>query len=462
MALLDRLENLTESIGRRVEGLVGDVTDVQQTPGGPSWSRLIGGGAPSGGRDWSALLGGASRTGMEGWSGLLGGNVADRFGGPGLAGMPDPSRFFREADMRNAEGRAARQADEGPGLWDRLTGKKPAQGGGDVTGDVDQWIARTRPGSPLVGQGKAIADYARAKGVNPGLIMGLLRKESQLGSDDGEGTRQNNPGNIIDTGRDQGLGNRRFFLAYPTMLDGAKAMVDTLADPLYRGKSLEEQVAYYYVGPQAYAQHGLDANDAGGRGPGGNGTVRDYLNQHIYPVMQELGATAGAPRQPQGGAPMGTLWSIWGGTNIPITQEYGHTDYSTGEGAAVYDFGAEYGLDGDQHTGLDIGTVDGTRLYSPVAGTVIVAGGSGFYRDETGRHDPATSGELRIRLDNGHELILGHNSAVNVQRGQRVNPGDFVGLSGSANGDHLHVEYRIPDQRTASSWAIVDPRQYLR
>ena len=84
-----------------------------------------------------------------------------------------------------------------------------------------------------------------------------------------------------------------------------------------------------------------------------------------------------------------------------------------------------------------------------------------YYRDETGRHDPATSGELRLRLDNGHELILGHLSQVAVLVGQRVQPGDLVGLSGTAGAPHLHLEYRLPDRSTASGWRIANPRQYL-
>jgi murein DD-endopeptidase MepM/ murein hydrolase activator NlpD len=37
----------------------------------------------------------------------------------------------------------------------------------------------------------------------------------------------------------------------------------------------------------------------------------------------------------------------------------------------------------------------------------------------------------------------------------------LAGLSGVANGPHLHLEYRIPDKTLNSGWRAVDARQYL-
>lgn len=162
-----------------------------------------------------------------------------------------------------------------------------------------------------------------------------------------------------------------------------------------------------------------------------------------------------------GGALGGRLASIWGGGTAPVTQEFGHTPFSTGKGADIYDFGKVYGLDGDEHTGLDIGLADGTPLFAPLSGTVTIAGGSGVYKDETGRHPESTSGEIMIELEDGAQLILGHTSLVTVKKGQRVSPGDSVGLSGTANGAHVHVEVRILDPSLPSGRRIIDPRDYL-
>ncbi len=175
---------------------------------------------------------------------------------------------------------------------------------------------------------------------------------------------------------------------------------------------------------------------------------------------------ARAARQTQGtggsataGGPMGGLF---GGAAFPVSQEFGGTEFSEGEGASIYDFGTQFGLNGDEHSGLDIGTPDGTKTYSPVGGTVTIAGGSGYYKDESGNRDPATSGEIRINMDDGSILILGHMGSINLKPGQRVNPGDFLGTTGTANGPHLHLEMRIKDPRTPSGWRIIDPRTKIK
>jgi murein DD-endopeptidase MepM/ murein hydrolase activator NlpD len=170
---------------------------------------------------------------------------------------------------------------------------------------------------------------------------------------------------------------------------------------------------------------------------------------------------ATAPPQATGAGYAGSaqgVASLYGGTIPPITQEFGRTDFSTGSGSDIYDFGSEMGLDGDSHTGWDVGSAVGTNFYMPagLGGTVEIAGGSGFYTDETKGNAPGT-GELRINLDNGMQLILGHNAAINVKQGQRVTAGMLLGQTGYANGAHQHVEVRVRDNSTRSGWRIVDP-----
>jgi murein DD-endopeptidase MepM/ murein hydrolase activator NlpD len=150
--------------------------------------------------------------------------------------------------------------------------------------------------------------------------------------------------------------------------------------------------------------------------------------------------------------------SIWGGVDAEISQEFGSTEYSNQN---PYNYGADFGQ-GSGHHGLDIGVQDGTNLYIPngVTGEVIIAGGSGYFKDSRG--DGPGRGELRIRLDNGHILILGHMSGINLRVGQRVTAGMLAGRSGTADGDHLHLEYRVPDSSLNSGWRAVDPRAWLK
>ena len=153
------------------------------------------------------------------------------------------------------------------------------------------------------------------------------------------------------------------------------------------------------------------------------------------------------------GGPLGLLTTIWGGLEIPISQEYGHTAFSVSH-SGWYRYGIWYGLDGFQHPGLDIGMPSGTPLYSPVSGIVKTAGGVPFYTYYgNGEYQV---GMLMIETDDGNQLILGHLGLIAVGYGQRVEIGQYLGLSGGYNGDHLHLE-----TRELASWGgyrVVDPR----
>ncbi|HET8632306.1 MAG TPA: M23 family metallopeptidase, partial [Thermomicrobiales bacterium] len=166
---------------------------------------------------------------------------------------------------------------------------------------------------------------------------------------------------------------------------------------------------------------------------------------------------AGPPAVSAGGGP--GFQAIWGGGDEPITQEFGRTGFS--DGNPIYGYGAAYGLPAGVHPGVDVGLPAGTPLYSPVDGVIVIAGGSGYYRDEDEAVDPATSGELRIRRPNGDLIILGHLRRIDVRVGQAVRTGQPVGLSGSANGPHVHVEVRVVDASLPSGYRIVNPRPYL-
>src|SRR5680860_878918 len=123
----------------------------------------------------------------------------------------------------------------------------------------------------------------------------------------------------------------------------------------------------------------------------------------------------------------------------------------------MYGYAAGLGLPGG-HPGIDYAMPSGTRVYVPVSGTVVYGGGSGSYRDYRG--DGPGRGELRIRADNGHIIILGHMSWIPLVPGQRVTAGQYAGLSGSFNGGHVHLEVRVPGN-TSTGWLAVDPGRYF-
>jgi murein DD-endopeptidase MepM/ murein hydrolase activator NlpD len=155
------------------------------------------------------------------------------------------------------------------------------------------------------------------------------------------------------------------------------------------------------------------------------------------------------------------LNAIWGGQEFPISQEHGPTEFSLRpENRDMYDYSLEY-MDTWGHPGIDVAMPVGTKLYAPANGTVIFAGGTGYYVNELGSNPPQT-GELRIQLDNGHEVILGHMAGIHLPVGARVQAGTYVGVSGYPSAPHVHLEYRIPNTKYRSGWEAVDPRQALR
>ena len=93
---------------------------------------------------------------------------------------------------------------------------------------------------------------------------------------------------------------------------------------------------------------------------------------------------------------------------------------------------------GNVHTGVDIGARAGTPVYAPARGIVAFAGWQNGY----GR---------TIILEHGHDVqsLYGHLSKFVVKRGQRVEPGATIGLtgnSGESSGPHLHYEVRVNER----------------
>ena len=73
----------------------------------------------------------------------------------------------------------------------------------------------------------------------------------------------------------------------------------------------------------------------------------------------------------------------------------------------------------------------------------------------------AYGNQIVIRMADGTYTQYGHLSSIGVSVGQRVVPGQRIGLSGSTGhttGPHLHFEART----TAEYGSDIDPVAYLR
>ena len=100
------------------------------------------------------------------------------------------------------------------------------------------------------------------------------------------------------------------------------------------------------------------------------------------------------------------------------------------------------------HEGIDIGANTGTTIAAPAGGKVIIAGWS----------DGGYGNMVTIDHGGGMSTVYGHLSQIFVSTDQSVQKGQAigaVGMTGLANGPHLHFEVRINGNP-------VDPMGYLR
>lgn len=97
-------------------------------------------------------------------------------------------------------------------------------------------------------------------------------------------------------------------------------------------------------------------------------------------------------------------------------------------------FGDISGLWRTVHTGLDFAAPTGTPIRAVAKGVVVSTGYDGSYGNKT-----------IVRLSTGTELWYCHQSAYKVKPGDKVKPGQLIGLvgaTGNTTGPHLHLEVR--------------------
>jgi len=123
-----------------------------------------------------------------------------------------------------------------------------------------------------------------------------------------------------------------------------------------------------------------------------------------------------------------------------LGQTYGNTVGAYFQRDTTYRFGQ--GL----HFGLDL---------AMPCGTPVVAIGAGFVAKVDAPEHGSRPHNLMLQLDAGYAALYGHLSERSPLRvGQRVKPGEIVGLSGDSFGTchsapHLHLEIRSSDYRAA-------------
>ncbi|HWB74141.1 MAG TPA: M23 family metallopeptidase [Nannocystaceae bacterium] len=149
------------------------------------------------------------------------------------------------------------------------------------------------------------------------------------------------------------------------------------------------------------------------------------------------------------------IGGIVGGAAFSVSQDYGPTSFDGGYSYchAYTDYGGLF------HCGIDIAIPDGTPLFAGEDATVVIVGSD--YFEDWNVPWAANSGELRLETAAGTHIIYGHMSRIDVHEGDDLAAGDATGLSGYANGDHVHIEVRELDPSFASGYRSVDPVDYF-
>jgi hypothetical protein len=107
----------------------------------------------------------------------------------------------------------------------------------------------------------------------------------------------------------------------------------------------------------------------------------------------------------------------------------------------------------ERHPGVDLSAPSGTEIKSPANGVVLIAD---FMNNKCG-------GKIQIDHQNGFTTKFCHCSKINVKKGQNINQGDVIGLSGgkpgevgagNSTGPHLHFELYKDGQ-------LVNPLSYI-
>lgn len=244
--------------------------------------------------------------------------------------------------------------------------------------------------------------------------------------------------------------------------------------------------------------------DAPPADPGTAGAITDAGMGGVSPLIpgaaepkSAIPGNIAAPATSPGGGFNGTVAEETG-VMAPNGQPIGTDDLPSrawadaivpgGAANSTYGFGDDQGISMycnyrdwscTQHTGLDIGTGEGSApINSTSAGTVVCYGeqsaannpgvGCGAYTDSGGGMDGGyvddsgtvhSSGNLSVLMPSGAVIIYGHMRSSNYGLGDQVPAGGQIGMSGENNGYHVHAEVQLPIG-AGGLYQLVDPNLY--
>jgi murein DD-endopeptidase MepM/ murein hydrolase activator NlpD len=183
-----------------------------------------------------------------------------------------------------------------------------------------------------------------------------------------------------------------------------------------------------------------------------NGTTQNMYVQTITALMNEMSAE-------ETPLPTDLIALVMGTPNYSLT-----FDWAAPESGNIYEYGRGHGLNGHQHTGLDVGATFDAPLFAAFAGTVV-CGATGWGNGAWGTGcssfgDPMGGGAGRVEIlhtDGIRSLIYGHVHDSLVSPGALVTAGQQIASVGGMNGWHVHLEAR-KKRGTSGDYTIHDPR----
>ncbi len=188
-------------------------------------------------------------------------------------------------------------------------------------------------------------------------------------------------------------------------------------------------------------------------------------------IQVDAGADTGiAPRSPSG---PGSLWPSFEPPNTLSGEHFWLEPPFPGGFNQMYSPGYQFGSTGGGryriHHGVDIGNPIGTPVLATASGEVVHAGPDN--PELLGPYNDFYGNSVVVRLDRklatprGEQdvfVLYGHLVSVDVEEGQWVGAGDYlggVGMTGIAIGPHLHLEVRIGQN---SYLHTVNPALWMR
>jgi hypothetical protein len=186
-------------------------------------------------------------------------------------------------------------------------------------------------------------------------------------------------------------------------------------------------------------------------GWGGSDALGTSTGQYMQRFTNNMNQLSSGAQQGWGGG--GGTGSIPGALNTMFPGRSVGFAFGVESNNGLYGYGTAYGLNGRQHTGMDVMMPMYTPIYAPANARVVCVG---CWRND---HIGGGVGRIELEMPDGARILYDHSNSATVQVGQMVQAGQMIGRSGGMISPHIHLEVRVPNGQ--GGYRLVDPAQYF-